>query len=110
MITIEDIRIELRRDELTDSEEAFITKKIEEYTLRAERINPTAPDHIKDEYVLAGVLQAFLTDYTDGVSSFSDGRFSVTMRPPLDHPSIQRFRGALLRLQGIRIWRPRQDE
>lgn len=77
-ITPEDIRIELRRDELTDSEEAFITRKIEEYSLRAGRINPTAPDHIKDEYVLAGVLQAFLTDYMDDVSSFTDGRFSIT--------------------------------
>lgn len=105
-ITPEDIRIELRRDELTDSEEAFITRKIEEYSLRAGRINPTAPDHIKDEYVLAGVLQAFLTDYTDEVSSFSDGRFSITKASIMENPVTDRFKKALLKLQGIRIWKP----
>lgn len=105
-ITPEDIRIELRRDELTDSEEAFITKKIEEYTLRAERINPTAPDHIKDEYVLAGVLQAFLIDYMDDVSSFTDGRFSITKKSIIENPINDRFKKALLKLQGIRIWKP----
>lgn len=108
-VTVEDIMIELQRGTVSDEERAFIERKIEEYTVRANRINPTAPEDVKDEYVTAGVLQALhLGD--DDVSSFTDGKFSVTMRPPLDHPSIQRFRGALIRLQGIRIWRPRQDE
>lgn len=105
-ITPEDICIELRRDELTDSEEAFITRKIEEYSLRAERINPTAPDHIKDEYVLAGVLQAFLIDYMDDVSSFTDGRFSITKASIRENPVMERFKKALLKLQGIRVWKP----
>jgi hypothetical protein len=103
-VTVEDIQVELQR-ELTDEEKTLVQKKIEEYTERAEKINPTASESLKEEYVTAGVIQAL--HLSDDVSSFTDGRFSVTMRSPMDHPSIQRFRRALLRLQGIRIWRPR---
>ncbi len=107
-VTVEDIQVELQR-ELTDEEKTLVQKKIEEYTERAEKINPTASESLKEEYVTAGVIQALhlSDDVSDDVSSFTDGRFSVTMRSPMDHPSIQRFRRALLRLQGIRIWRPR---
>lgn len=107
-VTAEDVRIELQRDSLSEAEEAFIEKKISEYALRADRINPTAPEHIKDEYVMAGVLQALVTDY-EGAGSFSDGRFSVTTRSIRENPAVDRFKGALLRLQGIRIWKPRKE-
>lgn len=105
-VAVDDVRIELRKDELSDQESEFIERKIEEYSLRASKINPKAPDHIKDEYVLAGVLQAFLTDYTDEVSSFSDGRFSITKASIMENPVMERFKKALLKLQGIRVWKP----
>lgn len=104
-VAVDDVRIELRKDELSDQESEFIERKIEEYSLRASKINPKAPDHIKDEYIMAGVLQAFITEYEDA-GSFSDGRFSVTSRSAGENPAVDRFKGALLKLQGIRIWKP----
>jgi len=97
--------IELQRGTVSDEERAFIERKIEEYTVRANRINPTAPEDVKDEYVTAGVLQALHVG-DDDVSSFTDGRFSVTSRSAGENPAVDRFKGALLKLQGIRIWKP----
>jgi len=104
-VTVEDVRIELRRDSFTGAEAAFVNRKISEYSERASRINPRAHEHIRDEYVMAGVLQAFITEYEDA-GSFSDGRFSVTSRSAGENPAVDRFKGALLKLQGIRIWKP----
>jgi len=105
VVTAEDIRIELRRDEFTEDEKALIAKKIDEYTARARKINPTAPEDVRDEYVTAGVIQTLSEDY-DNVKSFSDGRFGLTKTTITENAAVDRFRKALLKLQGIRIWKP----
>jgi|LFRM01.1.fsa_nt_gb hypothetical protein len=96
-----DIYVHLGLDEADESLQAFIDRKIEEYRARAERINPHAPEDIVDEYVVAMILNDLTKDM-----NFTDGRFSITEQA---EDVRRRLSHALLRLQGMRIWRPRDD-
>lgn len=98
-VTVEDIRIELQREELTSIEEEFLRKKITYYTDKAEKIAPQSPREIKDEYITAAVIK----DYKTGISSFSDGRFTMSIDK---EEIIRRCKKALHRLYGTRIWKP----
>lgn len=110
VVTVDDVLIELRADSVSEEDEAFLEKKIEEYTERAERINPVAPEHVKDEYIMAGVLQAYMSLEDGNIRSFSDGRFSVTKASIMESPAMDRLRMAILKLQGIRVFHRGDDE
>ncbi len=99
VVTAEDIRIELQKDSFTDIEQEFIEKKITYYTYKAEKIAPQSTEEIKDEYITAAVIK----DYKTGISSFSDGRFTMSIDK---EEIIRRCRKALHRLYGTRIWKP----
>ncbi|MBC7129270.1 MAG: hypothetical protein H5T45_06040 [Thermoplasmatales archaeon] len=101
MITAADILIELQKDSFTETEQDFIEKKITYYTTRAEKIAPESPEEIKNEYITAAVIKDYKT--ADDISSFSDGRFTLNIDK---EEIIQRYKRALQKLYGIKIWKP----